>query len=122
VLEGEELARAAPAAHDLVADQQDAVLVEQRAQPLEVALRRRQDAVGAGDRLDDHGRDGLRPLVHDDLFEVGEVVLHDLLLVVAEAVRVRVRVHHPDHPGMPGSLAQRRGSPVSWSVALVAPW
>ena len=49
----------APEAGDhLVEDQQDAVRVADRAQALEVALRRRQHAGRARHRLDDHGGDG----------------------------------------------------------------
>ena len=51
-------AEPAEASDDLVEDQQDAVLVADRAQPLEVALGRRQIAGRAGARLDDHGGDG----------------------------------------------------------------
>jgi hypothetical protein len=47
----------AKARHDLVEDQQRAVLAAQRAQPLEVARSRRDAAHVAGDRLDDDRRD-----------------------------------------------------------------
>ncbi len=57
VAKAKELARAAKARHDLVAHEQDAVLVAQRAQALEVAFGRRQHAVGARHRLDKDGRD-----------------------------------------------------------------
>ncbi len=80
VLVGHHLAGAADARHHLVADEQDAVLVEQRAQALEPALGRHEHAVGAGDRLDDHRRDVLAAFVLDGLFEVGEVVLAALFV------------------------------------------
>ena len=57
-LGGEGVAHAAEAGDDLVEDQQDAVLVADRAQPLEIAFRRRQHAGRSGDRLDDHRGDG----------------------------------------------------------------
>jgi hypothetical protein len=43
---------------DLIEEQQDAVLAGDLAQSLEIALRRRQHAAGAGHRFDDDGYDG----------------------------------------------------------------
>ena len=66
----------APEAGDhLVEDQQQAVLVADRAQPLQVALRRHQHAGGAGHRLDDHRGDVGRVVQRDDarLQLVGEM-------------------------------------------------
>jgi hypothetical protein len=57
-LRAEGVAGAAEAGDDLVEDQQDAVLVADLAQALQVALRRHQHAGGAGHRLDDHRGDG----------------------------------------------------------------
>ena len=57
-LGGEGIAQAAEAGDHLVEDQQDAVLVADRAQPLEIALGRRQHAGRGGERLDDHRGDG----------------------------------------------------------------
>ena len=102
VLEREELARARPAAHDFVAHEEDAVLLEQRLEALEVALRRRKDAVRARDRLDEHRGDVLRALVLDDFLEVAQVVGGDLLVGVAEAELIRPRVHHAHHAGHAG--------------------
>ena len=102
VLEREELAGARPAAHDLVAHQEDAVLLEQRLEALEVALRRRKDAVRASDRLDEHRGDVLRALVLDDFLEVAQVVGGDLLVGVAEAEFVRPRIHHAHDAGHAG--------------------
>ncbi len=57
-LGGEGEAEAAEAGDDFVEDQQDAVLVADRAQLLQIALRRRQHAGRARHRLDDHRGDG----------------------------------------------------------------
>ena len=71
---GEGVAEAAEAGDDLVEDQQDAVLVADRAQPLEIALRRRQHAGRAGHRLDDHRGDGRGVVQRDEPVEfVGEM-------------------------------------------------
>ena len=48
---------------------QDAVLVAQRAHALQVAVRRNQDAVGAGDRLEDEAGNGVRAFELDHFFE-----------------------------------------------------
>ena len=58
-----QLAGAAKTAHHLVADQQDAVAVAQRAHALQVPGRRDDDPVGAGDGLQQDGRDRLRAFV-----------------------------------------------------------
>ena len=57
VLEREPAAGAAEAGHDLVEDEDDAVLVAQRADALEVAGRRDEDAGGAGHGLEQDRRD-----------------------------------------------------------------
>ena len=73
-LGGEGVAEAAEAGDDLVEDQQDAVLVADRAQPLQIALGRRQHAGRARHRLDDHGGDGRGVVQRDDALEfVGEM-------------------------------------------------
>src|SRR5439155_10188243 len=48
----------AKAGDDLVEDQENAVLLGDLAQPLEIALRRRQYAGRSGHRFDDHGGNG----------------------------------------------------------------
>ncbi len=55
VLEGEELPRAPEPDEHLVANQERAMLVARRAYRLEVAIGRDEHAVGAHDRLEDHG-------------------------------------------------------------------
>jgi hypothetical protein len=57
-LGSEGVAETAEPGDHLVEDQQDAMLVAQLAQPLEVALRRRQHAGRTGHRLNDNGGDG----------------------------------------------------------------
>ena len=70
----EGVAETAEAGDDLVEDQQDAVLVADRAQPLQIALRRRQHAGRARHRLDDHRGDRRRVVQRDDALElVGEM-------------------------------------------------
>jgi len=56
---GKGKAKPAKTGDDLVEDQEDAVLLGDLAQPLEIALRRRQHAGRSGHRLDDHGGDGI---------------------------------------------------------------
>ena len=57
MVDGEPLAGAAPAGHDLVGDEEDAVVVADAAELGEVLRRRDEDAVGADDGLDEHGGD-----------------------------------------------------------------
>ena len=82
----ERRAEAAEAGDDLVEDQQDAVLVADRAQPLEVALGRDQHAGRAGHRLDDHRGDGRRIVQRDDALEI----VGQLGAVLRYAARERV--------------------------------
>ncbi len=81
-------AGAPEAGHDLVGDEQDAVLVAQRPEALHVAVGRDEDAVGAHDGLDHDGRDGLRTLEHHDLLEVAQALLHRLRVLAPPAVEV----------------------------------
>ena len=74
VIDGEPLAGPAEPGHHFVADQQDAVLVAQRAHAFEIAIGRHVNAVGAGDRFHEEARDRLRPLEHDDFFELRQRV------------------------------------------------
>ena len=73
-LRGERRAGAPEARDDFVEDQQDAVLVADLAQSLEITLRRQHDAGGAGDGLDDDRGDGRRIVQRHQAFEiVGEL-------------------------------------------------
>ena len=73
-LGGKGMAEPAEAGDDLVEDQQDAVLVADRAQPRQIALGRRQHGGRARHRLDDHGGDGgVAVQRHDALELVGEM-------------------------------------------------
>ena len=61
IVGGERRAEAAEAGDDLVEDQQDAVLVADLAQLLQIAFRRQDQHAGrARHRFDDHRRDGRR--------------------------------------------------------------
>jgi TetR/AcrR family transcriptional regulator len=74
VIRREGRAEPAEARDDLVEDEQDAVLVADLAQPLEVALRRHEHAGRARHRLDDEGGDGRGIVQRDDALElVGEL-------------------------------------------------
>ena len=79
VLEGEPLARAAEAGHDLVGDPDDPVLVAQGAKALEVAGRRDDHTRGADDRLEDDRADRAGTLELDDVLEVLQCPLRLLL-------------------------------------------
>ena len=68
------MTEAAEAGDHLVEDQQDAVPVADRAQPLQITLWRRQHAGRSGHRLDDNRGDGRRAVQCDDALElVGKV-------------------------------------------------
>ena len=70
----EGVAHAAEAGDDFVEDQQNAVLVADRAQALQITLRRRQHAGRGRHRLDDDGRDGRGIVQRDQAVErVGQM-------------------------------------------------
>ena len=64
------IAKPAEAGDDFVENQQNAVLVADRAQPLQIALRRQQHACRGGDRLDNHGGDCGRIVQRDKTIEI----------------------------------------------------
>ena len=99
MLKREQFAGASPTAHDFIADQQDAVLLQERLESLEITLRRRQDAVGAGHGLNEHRRNVLRALVLDHFFQVLQVVGDDFLVGASEAEFIGLRVHDAHHTG-----------------------
>ena len=104
VVDGEPLAAAAEAGHDLVGDHHDAELVAQPANPGEVARRRHQDAVGADHRLQDDRGDRRRALERDQVAQVCQRALGLLLRrggVERRAVGVRAEVaHDAGHAGL----------------------
>ena len=93
VIHAEPPAGAAESRHDLVADQQDAVLVAQRAHALQVAVGRNEDAVGAADGLEDERRDVFRALELDDFLEIGQRLRRG----VPSALQPVIRVEHMNH-------------------------
>ena len=134
MLKREQFAGASPAAHDFVADQQDAVLLQECLESLEITLRRRQDAVSASDGLNEHRRNVLRSLVLDHFFQVLQVVGDDFLVGASEAEFIGLRVHDAHHTGHAGLrrpapwVASEADGPVGRSVVtaiahqdLVAP-
>ena len=85
-LRGERRAGAAEAGDHLVEDQQDAVLVADLAQALEIALRRNQHAGRTRDRLDDHRGDRRCVVQRDQPLEI----VGELGAVRRQAARERV--------------------------------
>ncbi len=71
--------------------------VAEVADALEVAVRRDEDAVGAGHRLEEEGRDVLRPFELDDLFDIGEREPD----IVPAALHAVVRIGDVDDTGHP---------------------
>src|ERR1019366_9885952 len=67
---GEPAPGAAETRHDLIEDEQDTVSVAYLADRAQVAIGRRDDAVCAGDRLEDDRGHCVRPLILKYLFEV----------------------------------------------------
>src|SRR5919197_2135571 len=70
VLTGEPATGPPEAGHDLVENEQDAVPVADLADRLQVAVRRRDDPVRPGDRLEEHGGNGVRTFVLEDLLQM----------------------------------------------------
>ena len=70
IIGGKGRAETAEPGDHLIEDQQDAVLVAQRAQALQIALRRDQHAGRTGDRLDDDGGNGFSAVQRDQTLDV----------------------------------------------------
>ena len=104
MLDREPLPGAAEPGHDLVGNHQDAVLVAERADALHVAVRRHQDAVGAGDALEDEAGDGVRPLEDDHFLQVRKRRRR----IIPAAFDAVVGVEDVD------DARQRRLRPASW--------
>ena len=105
VIDGEPASRSAEAAHHFVGDEEDAVAVADGAQALQVAVRRNDEAVRAGDGLDEDRGDGVRTFVREDLFDLVEAAAREHLVGVAFAVEVAavfVGIEEADHAGQAG--------------------
>ena len=99
VLAGEPAARAPEARHHLVEHEQDPVPVAHLADRLEIAVRRRYDAVRPGHGLEDHGRDRVGALVLEDLLEMRCARADRARIRVPGGAAVRVGVEHSHDPG-----------------------
>ena len=127
VLAGKPLPGAPEPRHHLVEDQQDAVPVADLAHALEVAVRRDDDAVRAGDGLEDDRRNGVGALVLENLLEVRCAGAHRARVGVpgGAAVGVRVeRAHDAGHARFDGpatGVAGQRDGPVGGAVVGAVP-
>src|ERR1019366_4948898 len=123
VIDGEPLAGAAPAGHDFVGDEQDAVAVTDFADTREVLGRRHKDAVGADDGLEDDGRDVA--LIADHVLDVvgaGDVaagvgVLDGAVVAIGlrredEAVGLAAGLHGPAAGGARGGYGAGGGGGI----------
>ncbi len=129
LLGGEAGAEAAEAGDDLVEDQQDAVLVADLAQPLEIALGRRQVAGRAGAGLDDDGGDVRRVMQADDALQrIGEMRAV-LRLALGEGVLRQVgvrqvidaRQHRAEPLAVIDHAADRDAAEADAVIAALAP-
>ena len=82
-LAAEHVARAPETADDLVGDEQDVVLLQDRLDLVEICGRRQQHAARAHDRLGDEGRDRLRPFLLDQRLQARGHAAGELLLALA---------------------------------------
>src|SRR5439155_488328 len=80
---------AAEAGHHLVADEHDPVPVADLTDRLQVAVGRDDDPIRPGDRLEDHGGDGVRALVLEDLLQVRRAGAHGAGIGMARGAAVR---------------------------------
>ena len=120
----EPLAAATEAGHHFVADHHDAVAIAAIANALQVAIRRHENAVGADDRFEDDRGDVVPTLDHQHVVEMlrARARTSSASFALWNALRYVYGPQNLTTPGMPGSLAQRRGSPVRLIAPLVAPW
>ena len=98
VIDGKPLAGAAESSHHLVADHQDSMLRAKLANALHVAIRRNQDAVGPGHRLENECRNRVRAFQLDDLFNHRQRRWRRF----PPPLDPVVRIEHVDHAGQPG--------------------
>mmetsp|Transcript_15422 Transcript_15422/g.36392 ORF Transcript_15422/g.36392 Transcript_15422/m.36392 type:complete len:348 (-) Transcript_15422:325-1368(-) len=96
VLEAEEMARAAETNHDLIANEQDVVLVTQSPEALHVSLGWDQDTTSTHDAFNEDGSNGLWPFSQDLVLEAGQSSLCCRVVcgAPAEAVRLWVEELH----------------------------
>ncbi len=111
VIDGEPAAGPPEAGHDLVGDHEDPVPVADLAHALQVAVGRDQDPVRADDRLQEDGRDRVRPLVLDDVLEALQALGHRPRVPLPPAVRVGVADHAVDR-GLVGPAPRVAGQGV----------
>src|SRR5206468_12153830 len=88
MIDCEPFSGAAEAAHDLVADEEDAVAVADLAQSLQISVRRYDQAVRAGDGLDENRRDGVPTFVREDLLDLRETSGGECRVAVALAIEM----------------------------------
>jgi hypothetical protein len=88
VVDGEPLAGAAETGHHFIGDHQYAVLVAELAYALHVAVGWNENAVGAGDGLENEGCDGLRAFELDDFFDHRERLFSGIPAALDAVVRV----------------------------------
>ena len=68
----------------------------------QVAVGRHDDAVGAGDRLEDDGGHRVRPFVLQDLLQMRAARAHRTRIRMAGRTAVRVRIEHAHHARQTG--------------------
>jgi hypothetical protein len=81
--------------HHFVGNHHDAVLVAKRPDTLHVAIGRDENAIGAGDRLDNDRGNRLRSFEHDEFLEVA----HRLVCRILLAIHAVVPVGEMNHAG-----------------------
>ena len=107
-IRGEGRAEPPESGNHFVEDEQNAVAVADRAQPLEIADRRNQHAGRTRDRLDDHGGDRFRSVQGDQSLEIVRELRSMLRLAFDEEVSLGVvRV-----PEMIDAWQAGKGAPV----------
>ena len=113
--------------HYLVGDQQHAVLVANLAHPRQIAIRRHDHPVGAGNRLHDHRRHVVRAFHSDHLVNVIGAPQVALRLPRAKSAAVLVWIGGPQHArnarlrGPAPRLAGQRERAIGGSVVRATP-
>ncbi len=124
------MAEPAEAGDDLVEHQQDFVLVADRAQPLQIALRRRQHRGRARHRLDEHRGDGVVAVQRDQPFQfVGQMrapfrlAPRERLLLAVIGVRQMIDAgqHGAERLAVVAEPADRHAAEADAVIAALAP-